>query len=156
MRTWLRKLIKVRDTPEAIARGLAVGFFFGVSLLWGLQLVLAVLGAHLIRGNKVIAGAMTAISNPLTNLPLYGICYFVGARLVGGMHPIPDLGQLRTLEGFLQLGPGFLLRIAVGTTVVGLVGAVILYFSSRRIIAGAQKRAARRPFTRARVDAARA
>ncbi len=72
------------------------------------------------------------------------------------MHPIPDLGQLRTLEGFLQLGPGFLLRIAVGTTVVGLVGAVILYFSSRRIIAGAQKRAARRPFTRARVDAARA
>jgi hypothetical protein len=39
MRAWIRSLLKVRDTPEALARGLAVGFFFGVSFLWGLQIV---------------------------------------------------------------------------------------------------------------------
>jgi uncharacterized protein (DUF2062 family) len=54
MRAWIRSLLKVRDTPEAPARGLAVGFFFGVSFLWGLQIALAVLFSHLLRGNKVV------------------------------------------------------------------------------------------------------
>jgi uncharacterized protein len=80
MKAWLLKLVNVRDTPEALARGLAIGFFFGVSFFWGLQILLAVLFSHLVRGNKVVAGAMTAVSNPLTSLPLYSLCYFVSER----------------------------------------------------------------------------
>ena len=41
MRAWIRNLLKVKDTPEALARGLAVGLFFGASFFWGLQIALA-------------------------------------------------------------------------------------------------------------------
>jgi uncharacterized protein len=71
VRGWMKKLVGVTDSNEALARGAAVGFFFGVSFFWGLQILLAIIGAQLLRGNKVVAASMTAISNPATSLPLY-------------------------------------------------------------------------------------
>jgi uncharacterized protein len=130
---WLGKLLSVRDTPDALARGLAVGFFFGVSFLWGLQIVLAVAVAHLLRGNKVIAAALTAVSNPLTSLPLYAFCYWVGQLLLGTDVKLPDLAQLGSLDAVLALGPTFFLTMFTGTTLVGLVGSVGLYFGAHRI-----------------------
>jgi uncharacterized protein len=139
MRTWIRNLAKVRDTPEALARGLAVGFFFGVSFFWGLQIALAVLFSYLLRGNKVVAAAMTAISNPLTTLPLYTLCYLVGHLLIGGEDSLPDFRQLHSIQGFLDLGPHFFVTMLVGTTVIGLLGSVVVYFSANRLL-GALRR----------------
>ena len=135
MWSWARKLVQVRDTREATARGLAVGFFFGVSLFFGLQMLLAAVVSHLVRGNKVMAVAMTAISNPLTSLPLYSACYVVGLLIVGSGGTLPDLSTLQSLQGLLSLGPRFLGTMLVGTTVVGLVGAVVVYLASHRIVA---------------------
>jgi uncharacterized protein (DUF2062 family) len=135
MRAWVHNLVKIRDTPEALARGLAVGFFFGVSFFWGLQIALAVLFAYLLRGNKVVAAAMTAISNPLTSLPLYTVCYLVGHLLVGGKDALPDFRQIHSIQSFLALGPHFFITMLVGTTVIGLLGAVVVYFSANRLLA---------------------
>ena len=139
MRAWVRNLVRVKDTPEALARGLAIGFFFGVSFFWGLQIALAVLVSHLVRGNKVVAAAATAVSNPLTSLPLYSLCYLVGHLLIGGKDTIPDFAKIHTIQDFLALGPHFFITMLVGTTIIGGVGAVILYFSSNRVL-GALRR----------------
>ena len=139
MRAWILNLVKVRDTPEALARGLAIGVFFGVSFFWGLQLALAVLVSYLVRGNKVVAAAMTAVSNPLTSLPLYSLCYLLGHLILGGSDDHPDFALVHDLEGFLALGPRFFLTMLIGTTVVGLVGAVVVYFSSQRILEGLRR-----------------
>ena len=143
MRAWIRRLLQVRDTPEALARGLAIGFFFGVSAFWGLQVVLAILFSHLLRGNKVVAAAMTVISNPLTNIPLYGLSFVIGHAIVGGSAAHPDFGAVHSLEGFFALGPTFLLAMLVGTTLVGLVGAVAFYFSAGRLLRWLGQRRAR-------------
>jgi uncharacterized protein len=134
MRDWIRKLLQVRDTPEAQARGLAIGFFFGVSFFWGFQILLAIVISYLLRGNKIIAVAMTAISNPFTSLPLYSLCYFIGHLIIGGSDALPDFGKVHSLEGFLALGPHFFLTMFVGTTLVGLVGALAVYFFSHRLL----------------------
>jgi uncharacterized protein (DUF2062 family) len=139
MRAWIRNLVKVKDTPEALARGLAVGFFFGVSFFWGLQIALAVLVSYLVRGNKVVAAAMTAISNPLTSLPLYSLCYLVGHVLVGGADTLPDFATVHSIDGFLALGPHFFFTMLVGTTLVGAAGAVVVYFSSNRLLAALRR-----------------
>jgi uncharacterized protein len=136
---WIRKLLKVRDTPEALARGLAIGFFFGVSFFWGLQILLAVLVSFLVRGNKVVAAAMTAVSNPLTSLPLYSLCYFVGHLMLGGNDKHPDFTLVHSLEGFLALGPHFFVTMLVGTTLVGLLGGLAIYFSSERLLAALRR-----------------
>jgi uncharacterized protein (DUF2062 family) len=131
---WLSSVVNIRDTPEANARGLAIGFFFGVSLLWGLQMVLAVFVSHLLRGNKVLAAAMTIVSNPLTNLPLYGVCYFVGHLVVGGPDQFPGLERLASLDGVVALGPRFIVAMLVGTTLVGAAGAAVVYLGAERIL----------------------
>lgn len=130
---WLGMLLDIHDTPEALARGLGVGFFFGISFLWGLQIALAVLVSHLLRGNKMLAAALTAVSNPLTSLPIYVVCYWIGQLVVGGPDALPDLAKVRNLDGLLALGPRFFLTLLVGTTLVGLIGAIALYFSASRI-----------------------
>ena len=144
MWAWVRKLVKVKDTPEALARGLAVGFFFGVSFFWGLQIALAVLVSHLVRGNKVVAAAMTAVSNPLTTLPLYTLCYLVGHVLVGGSDTLPDFATVHSIQDFFALGPHFFITMILGTTLVGAAGGVILYFSSNRVFAALRRWHARR------------
>jgi len=134
MRRWIGKLLQVRDTPEALARGLAVGFFFGVSFFWGMQIVLAVFISYLLGGNKVMAAAMTAVSNPLTSLPLYSLCYVVGHFVMGGSGTHPDFSRIHSLEGFFALGPHFFLTMLIGTTLVGLVGALAVYVCSQRLL----------------------
>lgn len=145
MRAWLREALRVRDTPEAQARGLAVGVFFGVSPLFGLQLVLAVAAAHLVRGNRVLAGAATAVSNPLTSLPLYGACLLVGQALLPGPGPALDLASLAGLGDLLALGPRFAAQLLLGTTVVGVVGAAATYLLAARALAFAERWAGERP-----------
>jgi uncharacterized protein (DUF2062 family) len=131
---WIRRLAKEQDTPEALARGLAVGFFFGVSFFWGLQVVLAIVVSHWVRGNKVVAAAVTLISNPLTSLPLYTFCYFIGHLVMGSRGRFPDLASVHSTQALLDLGPRFLLTMVVGTTLVGVVGAVPLYFLSEEVL----------------------
>ena len=152
MRAWIRNLLRVKDTPEALARGLAVGFFFGVSFFWGLQIALAVLVSYLVRGNKVVASAMTAVSNPLTSVPLYSLCYLVGHLLVGGTDTLPDFATVHSFEGFLALGPHFFITMLVGTTLVGAAGAIVVYFSSNRLLEALRRWHARRGANDQHVD----
>jgi len=56
---WLRKhslkLLAIRDTPNAIAGGVAIGIFFGFSPLFGLKTLLALLFAWLFGCNLLAA-----------------------------------------------------------------------------------------------------
>jgi uncharacterized protein (DUF2062 family) len=120
-------ILHLDDSPESIARGAAVGFFFGVSLAWGGQVLLAVGAAHLARGNKAVAALLTAISNPLTSPALYSFCYVVGAMLMGGLPEVAALRSLASLHDVMALGSGALWALLLGTTVVGALGVVPTY-----------------------------
>lgn len=132
-----KNLLKIKDTKEAQARGLALGFFWGVSIFWGFQILAAVFCAQLLKGNKVLAGAMTAISNPLTNIPLYSFCYLVGHLVVPG----PDLSlvvsKIHSLSEMMNMGAAFMLSMFIGTSFVGIVGGLIIYFLVKRLRYGA-------------------
>jgi hypothetical protein len=122
-----RGILHLDDSPESIARGAAVGFFFGLSLAWGVQVFLAVGAAHLVRGNKAVAALLTAISNPLTSPALYSFCYVVGAVMMGGLPDVPALHTLTSLQDVTALGREVLLGLLVGTTVVGALGVAPTY-----------------------------
>jgi uncharacterized protein len=134
MRRWVQKILRVRDLPEAQARGLATGFFFAVTPFWGLQLVLAVAVSHLVRGNKVLAGAMTALNNPLTALPLYATCFLLGQAILGSTVAPPDFAAMKGMADLLRLGPALLLPLLTGTTLVGTLGAGAVYLLAGRIL----------------------
>ena len=123
-----KEFLKVRDTKEAIARGAAIGFFWSLSIIWGTQWICAIITAQLLKGNKIIAAIMTAISNPLTSIPLYTFCYIVGNLLLPGPPLGHTLENIHSIGNIINLGTSFFLTMIIGTTIVGSIGAFFVYF----------------------------
>src|SRR3974377_456026 len=72
LRRWLHehslKLLAIRDTPEAIAGGVAIGIFFGFMPVFVINPVSAIFFAWLTRSNilaAVLAGALHDLFLPL-------------------------------------------------------------------------------------------
>lgn len=72
LKRWLRehslKLLAIRDTPEAIAGGVAIGMFFGFTPLFGLKTIGAIFFAWLTRSNiiaAVLAGTLHDLILPI-------------------------------------------------------------------------------------------
>jgi hypothetical protein len=72
VKRWFRehslKLLAIRDTPEAIAGGIAIGIFFGFTPLFGVKTILAIFFAWLTRSNiiaAVLAGTLHDLILPI-------------------------------------------------------------------------------------------
>lgn len=105
------------------ARGLAAGIFCGCFPFFGLQTLLGIGLASVLRGNHLLAAAGTWISNPLTYVPLYWFNYQLGCWLLGPGTPWPGLGALQA-EGLGELGWSVASRLLLGSSLVGLACAV--------------------------------
>jgi hypothetical protein len=67
---------------ETVARGVGIGFFFGI-LTPVAQIVFALLAAIVLRGNLVVAVGSTLITNPFTLPFVYYFAYRVGFYVTG-------------------------------------------------------------------------
>ena len=92
---------------------------------FGLQIVLGIALASVVRGNHILAAAGTWISNPFTYLPLYWFNYHLGCLLLGPGPAFPSLQELQQAP-LWDLGVAMSGRLLLGSLVVGLVGAVVL------------------------------
>ncbi|MDP3809709.1 MAG: DUF2062 domain-containing protein [Hydrogenophaga sp.] len=66
----------------SVARGVAIGLFFGL-LLPLAQFLFAVAFAIWLRGHVAVAAAATFVTNPLTFAPLYWLAHRIGSTLLG-------------------------------------------------------------------------
>ncbi len=122
------RFIRLRGHPKAIARGVAAGVFAGSYPLFGLQTIIGVAIAAAIRGNKLVAAAGTWISNPLTYFPIYAFNSQVGHWLLR-QSTEPSLIN-RSPQEWMSLGFDITVALLLGSTMVGLVLAVISYYVS--------------------------
>ncbi|MFM9882849.1 MAG: DUF2062 domain-containing protein [Burkholderiales bacterium] len=67
---------------KSVARGFAIGIFFGL-LAPIAQILFAGIAAFALRANLPVAALATLISNPFTIVPLYILAYHVGVTLLG-------------------------------------------------------------------------
>lgn len=124
LRRSLHWLLAQDGTPGQRARGLAAGVFCGCFPFFGLQIVVSVGVASLLRGNHLLAAAGTLVSNPLTYIPLYWFNYTVGAQLLGPSNGTDALSSINRSNLWLQ-GWDFTQRILLGSSLVGLIVAVV-------------------------------
>ena len=109
---------------EQRARGLAAGIFCGCFPFFGLQTLLGVALATVVRGNHLLAAAGTWISNPITYVPLYWFNYRIGCWLIGPGSGWPGLAALRS--GKLgSMGWSVASRLLLGSTLVGAISAAL-------------------------------
>ena len=141
LRRWLRWLWSQEGTPGQRARGVAAGVFCGCYPFFGLQTILSIGIASLVRGNHLLAAAGTLISNPLTYVPLYWFNYQLGSWLLGINTSAADFNDLNR-SNLWQQGWSFTQCLLIGSTVVGAVLALMLGVAAYVVF---QRREAQQP-----------
>jgi len=140
---WLWWITHDQAAPEAIARGIGVGVFAGILPMLGQSLV-AIPLAWLVRGSKVVAAAMTFISNPVTTVPIFLFDYWVGCKILGrkGIDPAPE--NFESWEAISKLGTDFLVTIFTGGIVVGIVAGLVAWYLGHAYVLQSRRRKERR------------
>ncbi len=125
------KFIRLRSTPNAMARGLAIGVFVGMFPMFGLQTLVAVGFATVARGNKWLAAIGTWISNPITDIPIVLLNLQVGRWLLQS-HSAGNISLLSSWQDFAALGSELITVLLTGCLVTGSISAIIVYVVSIR------------------------
>lgn len=133
LRYFYWRFLRLQGSPEELARGMACGVFSGCYPLFGFQTIIGIAVATLLRGNRIMAAAATWVSNPLTYVPIFAFNYQVGHWLLGG-GPVQHFSDLDTLKGWMAMGTDVTVRLMLGSTVVGMVAAVVSYYAGLPLI----------------------
>jgi uncharacterized protein (DUF2062 family) len=82
----IRPIFTINDTPHAIALGVSLGVFIGLTPTVGYQMILVLILGTLLRANRIIAILLTWMSNPITAIPMYYGYYWVGCKILSVEH----------------------------------------------------------------------
>jgi len=151
MKRWFtescRRLCSIEDSPECIARGLAIGMLIGFTPLFGVKTLLALLFTILLRGNKIATVIGVTIHDlALPFLPLLLRAeYDVGYWLLNQPHQWPahfHHAHLRPHEWlswttFLHVGAPLLL----GSLVLAAPVSLFSYVATRYVLVRNQRHA---------------
>lgn len=153
------KLMRTQASPASLARGVALGLFIGFLIPMGLQIMVVLPLAFLLKAAKIPAVAFTFVTNHVTVLFIYPVQCWIGSHLM--FHPIrleslwrqfdgiihaPDMQTVCTeiLRLGLQLGGAFFLGGALFGVIAAVIGYVCTYHAAVRFRAKlAARRAAR-------------
>lgn len=150
IRKWLHRhslrLLAIRDTPSAIAGGVAIGIFLGFTPLFGLKTLLSIVVAWLFRCNllaAVIAVTLHDLLLPFVPLILR-VEYQIGYWLLSDPHQFPpslrqsnlSLQALFSWTTFFTVGGPLLL----GSAIIGLPFGALAFILTRGVIVEYRKK----------------
>lgn len=149
---WLyRKIVREKASPEYIARGWAIGMFYGCLIPFGFQLIFSIPTSFVLKGSKIGAALGTLITNQVTIFFIYPVQCWVGNRLIGGDLSInyfkSNLNQVmeeQSLSMLLDLGLELLESFFVGGLLFTAIMTPITYFLVLKIVRKYQLRRARK------------
>jgi uncharacterized protein (DUF2062 family) len=130
------RFLKIRGNPREIALGFALGIFVGMTPFMGLHTAIAVPLAALLKWNKFSAALAVWISNPLSAPVIYGVTYFVGAKVlfIQSGYKLPTEFNLDALLYTLRSAPEIIGILLIGGVAVGLPLAAAGYFFALKTI----------------------
>jgi uncharacterized protein (DUF2062 family) len=135
-----RELIGLKDTPHAIATGVAVGMFFGFTPLWGLKTLLTLGVTRLLRGS-LLASVIGVTLHDLV-LPFMPVLlrwqYDIGYWIVNHPHEFPPALHLHRYGAatwlnwatFFHTG----LPLLIGSVILSAPLAIISYYVTLAVV----------------------
>lgn len=136
-----KTLLLLNDTPHRIALGMAIGLLIAWTPTVGIQTLLALPLAWLLRANLVAAVIGIYLSNPVTFLPMYWLQFRVGAGIIRDAPTIEEFRQLMGRASWSEwtfmmttLGGRTLLAMLVGGLLLGVLTAIPGYYSTHWVI----------------------
>ena len=135
------KMVREKAAPEFIARGWAIGMFYGCSIPFGFQLVLSVPTAFLLKGSKIGAVVGTLITNHFTIFLIYPVQCYVGNKLIGGNLSWAEIkGAMSALineqsySKLFSLGGNLVASFFVGGGLLAAVMTPLTYWGVKKLV----------------------
>lgn len=135
---WLKiytKMVGENASVEYIARGWAIGMFYGCLIPFGFQLLCSIPTAFILKGSKVGATFGTLLTNHFTIFIIYPIQCLVGNHLIGGdlsyeavNAALQNVLKLQNYKALMDLGMDLLISFFVGGVLLTLIMTPITYF----------------------------
>ena len=143
-RQWLNlraRILREKASPEFIAKGWAIGMFYGCSIPFGFQLLLSIPTAIIMKGSKVGATVGTFVTNHFTIFLIYPVQCWMGNRLLGGnlsyaniRQALHDVVAEQSWEAVLQVSGDLLEAFFLGGFVFAAVFTPLTYFGVRAYV----------------------
>lgn len=138
-----KRIVRITASPHAVAAGLAIGVFSAFTPFFGFHLIIAIVLAYFFSANIAAAALGTTIANPLTIPFIWGSTFELGRFLTrGSIEAAPPTHLMRALETmhFGELWAPVLKPMLVGSTVMGAIFALLVYFATRYAVSGFRRR----------------
>ena len=139
-----RKMVRDPLPPEDVAGGWALGMFVGCAVPFGLQLLVSIPLALMMRVSKVGATLGTLITNPVTIFFIYPAQTWVMYNILFGNRELGELPEEWTWAAVKALGTDVLASFLLGGLVLALILSPITYFVVKRIVIRHRARVARK------------
>ena len=128
------KMVKDPLPPEDVAAGWALGMFVGCSIPFGLQLVVSIPLAIMMRVSKIGATVGTFITNPVTIFFIYPAQTWVMYNILFGSREMGELPTEWTRESVMALSGPVIISFFLGGLALALILSPITYFIVKRIV----------------------
>ena len=134
-KTMYDRIVKEKASPEYIARGWAIGMFYGCLIPFGFQLLCSIPTAFLLKGSKIGATFGTLLTNHFTIFIIYPLQCLVGNHVIGGNlsydavnEAMQNVLKLQNYSALLELGRDLLISFFVGGALLTMIMTPITYF----------------------------
>ena len=138
-RSLKRQMVRDPLPPESVAAGWALGMFIGCAIPFGLQLVVSIPLAMMMRVSKIGATVGTLITNPVTIFFIYPAQTWVMFNLLFGHREMGELPTEWTRESVMALSGPVIISFFLGGLALALVLSPITYFTVKKIVVNYRK-----------------
>ena len=134
------KMVRDPLPPEDVAGGWALGVFVGFAIPFGVQLVVSIPLAIMMRVSKIGATLGTLVTNPVTIFFIYPAQTWAVYNLVFGSREMGELPVEWTMKTVMALSGPVVISFFLGGLLIAIIAAPITYFSVRRIVCAHRRR----------------
>ena len=134
------KMVRDPLPPESVAAGWALGVFVGFAIPFGLQLIVSVPLAIMMRVSKVGATLGTFVTNPATIFFLYPAQTWVVYNLLFGSREMGELPTEWTRQTVMALSGPVIISFFLGGLALAMVLSPVAYHVVKRIVIRQRRR----------------
>ena len=143
MKKWIKKkwkwlylkIVREKASPEYIARGWAIGMFYGCLIPFGFQLLCSIPTAFVLKGSKIGASLGTLLTNHFTIFLIYPLQCWVGNRIIGGdlsykacCDALKNVLEQQNYQSLAALGGELAAAFFIGGALLTLVMTPLTYY----------------------------
>ena len=135
------KIVREKASPEYIARGWAIGMFYGCLIPFGFQLLCSIPTAFLLKGSKIGASVGTLITNHFSVFIIYPLQCYAGLLLMGRNRSLAELKEIMakvihasSYEALLGIGTELVAAFFIGGALLTAVMTPLTYFFVKSLV----------------------